>query len=158
MRGSNVFIGRGRRSHYDHQMTIAGNFITALQQEQRIGNVSSETEQHLKHEFRKLGRDASGPTLVAAVDAEINRLARQATTLQRLREGFWAWRGRWKRAVPSCSRGLTGTKMLADSCRRKQHSADTLAIMMVQRCLFNIVLASLRFFDPNSVTGGRVMR
>jgi hypothetical protein len=41
-------------------MTTAGDFITALQQEQRIGNVSSETEQHLKHEFRKLGRDASG--------------------------------------------------------------------------------------------------
>jgi hypothetical protein len=41
-------------------MTAAGDFITALQQEQRIGNVSSETEQHLKHEFRKLGRDASG--------------------------------------------------------------------------------------------------
>ena len=66
-------------------MTIAGNFITALQREQRIGNVSSETEQHLKHEFRKLGRDASGPTLAAAVEAEINRLTRQADTLRRLR-------------------------------------------------------------------------
>jgi hypothetical protein len=51
-------------------MTIAGNFITDLQAEQRIGNVSSETEQHLKHEFRKLGRDASGPTLAATVEAE----------------------------------------------------------------------------------------
>jgi hypothetical protein len=69
-------------------MTAAGDFITALQQEQRIGNVSSETEQHLKHEFRKLGRDASGLTLAAAVEAEINRLARQADTLRRLREGL----------------------------------------------------------------------
>jgi hypothetical protein len=66
-------------------MTIAVNFITALQQEQRIGNVSSETEQHLKHEFRTLGRDASGPTLAAAVEAEINRLERQAVTLRQLR-------------------------------------------------------------------------
>jgi hypothetical protein len=71
-------------------MTIAGNFIIALQQQQRIGNVSSETEQHLKHEFRKLGRDASAPTLAAAVEAEINRLARQADTLRRLRANLLA--------------------------------------------------------------------
>jgi hypothetical protein len=69
-------------------MTIAGDFITALQQEQRIGNVSSETEQHLKHEFRKCGRDAAGPTLAAAVEAEINRLERQAATLRRLLDGL----------------------------------------------------------------------
>ena len=71
-------------------MTFAGNFITDLQREQRIGNVSSETEQHLKHEFRKLGRDASGPTLAAAVDAEIDRLERQAATLRRLRAALVA--------------------------------------------------------------------
>jgi hypothetical protein len=69
-------------------MTIAGVFITALQQEQRIGNVSSETEQHLKHEFRKLGRDVSGTVLAAAVDTEIDRLERQAATLRRLCEGL----------------------------------------------------------------------
>jgi hypothetical protein len=70
-------------------MTIAGNFITALQQEQRIGNVSSETEQHLKHEFRKLGAsDASRDMLTAEVDAEINRLDRQAATLRRLRDSL----------------------------------------------------------------------
>jgi hypothetical protein len=69
-------------------MTIAGQFIADLQREQRIGNVSSETEQHLKHEFRKLGRDASGSTLAAAVEAEIERLERQAATLRRLRDGF----------------------------------------------------------------------
>jgi hypothetical protein len=59
-------------------MTIAGNFITDLQREQKVGHVSSETEQHLKHEFRKLGRAASGPTLAAVVEAEIDRLERQA--------------------------------------------------------------------------------
>jgi hypothetical protein len=69
-------------------MTIAGEFITDLQAEQRIGNVSSETEQHLKHEFRKLGRDASGPMLAVAVEAEIVRLERQAATLRRLRDGL----------------------------------------------------------------------
>jgi hypothetical protein len=67
-------------------MTIAGQFITALQAERKIGNVSYETEQHLKHEFRKLGRDASGPMLAAAVDAEIGRLEIQAATLRLLRE------------------------------------------------------------------------
>jgi hypothetical protein len=67
-------------------MTIVGNFIASLQQEQRIGNVSSETEQHLKHEFRKLGRDASNSVLAGAVDAEISRLERQADTIRRLRE------------------------------------------------------------------------
>jgi hypothetical protein len=67
-------------------MTMAGNFIAALQREQMIGNVSSETEQHLKHEFRKLGgSNASDTMLTTAVDAEIDRLERQAATLRRLR-------------------------------------------------------------------------
>jgi hypothetical protein len=52
-------------------MTMAGNFIAALQREQMIGNVSSETEQHLKHEFRRLGgSNASHTGLAAAVEAE----------------------------------------------------------------------------------------
>jgi len=71
---------------YGQAMTIAKEFIFALQREQRNGNVSSETEQHLKHEFRKLGRDAFSTMLTEAVDAEIDRLVRQATTLRRLRE------------------------------------------------------------------------
>jgi hypothetical protein len=71
---------------YGSRMSIAGQFITDLQHEQKIGNVSSETEQHLKHEFRKLGSDASGSMLAAAVEAEIERLERQAVTLQRLRQ------------------------------------------------------------------------
>ena len=35
---------------------------------------------------RKLGRDASNKILAVAVEAEINRLERQAATLQRLRD------------------------------------------------------------------------
>lgn len=69
-------------------MTIAGNFIADLQAEQKIGNVSNETEQHLKHEFRKLGPDAAAATLAVAVEAEIERLERQAATLRRLREAL----------------------------------------------------------------------
>jgi hypothetical protein len=67
-------------------MSTASRFVSALQHEQRTGNVSAETEQHLKHEFRKLGWDASGSVLAAAVQAEIERLGRQATTLRKLRQ------------------------------------------------------------------------
>jgi hypothetical protein len=67
-------------------MSAAGQFIADLQREQRIGNVSSETEQHLKHEFRKLRWDAPRTMLAAAVGAEIERLERQAATLRKLRE------------------------------------------------------------------------
>ena len=35
---------------------------------EKIGNISYKTEQHLKLEFRKLGRDASGTTLAAVVE------------------------------------------------------------------------------------------
>ena len=69
-------------------MNIAEQFIAALQQEQKSGYVSYESEQHLKHEFRKLGRDASGPTLAKAVEAEIEKLERQEATLRRLREAL----------------------------------------------------------------------
>ena len=71
---------------YGRRMSTAGQFINDLQCEQKLGNVSSETEQHLKHEFRKLGRDASKTMLTEAVEAEIDRLEIQAATLRRLRE------------------------------------------------------------------------
>jgi hypothetical protein len=67
-------------------MKGAAEFIARLQSERRGGNVSSETEQHLKHEFRKLSRDASDLILSAAVDPEIDRLEREAATLRKLRE------------------------------------------------------------------------
>jgi hypothetical protein len=47
-------------------MTAAGEVIAELQKERRGGNVSGETEQHLKHEFRKLGWNASDSILGAA--------------------------------------------------------------------------------------------
>jgi hypothetical protein len=66
---------------YASRMTTAGHFIADLQKERRIGNVSRETEQHLRHEFRGLGWDASNVTLATAVDSEIDRLEREAATL-----------------------------------------------------------------------------
>ena len=70
-------------------MSIAGQFIAELQREQRSGNVSSETEQHLKHEFRKLGWDATDVALAAAIGAEIDRLDSEAETLRRLRAALF---------------------------------------------------------------------
>jgi hypothetical protein len=65
-------------------MRTAGEFISELQRERRNGNVSSETEQRLKHEFSKLGWDASDATLAAAIGSEIDRLDREAATLRKL--------------------------------------------------------------------------
>jgi len=73
---------------YGRETTIAGQFIPVLQAEERLGNASYETERHLKHEFRSLDGRASGLILVAAVEAEIDRLEWQATTLRRLRDGI----------------------------------------------------------------------
>jgi hypothetical protein len=70
-------------------MTAAAEFIAQLQSERRGGKVSGETEQHLKHEFRKLGRDASDPMLSAAIGSEIDRLEREAATLRSLRSAVF---------------------------------------------------------------------
>ena len=70
-------------------MSIAGQFIAQLQRERRSSNVSAETEQHLKHEFRKLGWDASGSTLVEVIGVEIDRLNREAATLRKLRKSLF---------------------------------------------------------------------
>jgi hypothetical protein len=74
---------------YEFKMTTAGDFIADLQRERRTGNVSGETEQHLKHEFRRLGWDASDATLATAIDSEIDRPEREAATLRKLRAGLF---------------------------------------------------------------------
>ena len=71
-------------------MTTASQFIAGLQKERRHGNVSSETEQHLRHEFRKLGWDATDATLGASIDVEVDRLEREAATLRKLRSELLA--------------------------------------------------------------------
>ena len=87
-RSPEVVDGCTRRSSCDRKMTITGQFIADLQAKRRIGKIAYDTEQHLKHEFCHLGSDASAVALAAAVDAEINRLERQAATLRRLREAL----------------------------------------------------------------------
>ena len=77
------------RLPYNHGMSTAGQFIAELQRERRSGNISSETEQHLKHEFRTLGRDASDSVLAVAVGLEIDRLSREAATLRKLRDSLF---------------------------------------------------------------------
>ena len=74
---------------YAGQMTAARQFIAELQRERRDGNVSAETEQHLKHEFRQLGRDALDLTLSVAIGQEIDRLGREAATLRNLRAALF---------------------------------------------------------------------
>ncbi len=49
----------------------------------------SETEQHLKHEFRNLGWEASNSTLATAIGVEIDRLDREAATLRKLRAAIF---------------------------------------------------------------------
>jgi hypothetical protein len=70
-------------------MSMARQFIADLQRERRSGNVSSETEQHLKHEFRTLGREASDSALATAIGAEMDRLTREAATLRKLRTAMF---------------------------------------------------------------------
>jgi hypothetical protein len=54
------------------RLTVAGQFIADLQKERRLGNVSSEIEQHLKREFRRLGWEAPDATLAAAIESMQN--------------------------------------------------------------------------------------
>jgi hypothetical protein len=77
------------RLRYCQSMTTAGQFIAELQRARRHGNVSSETEQHLKHEFRKLGWDAPDPTLATAIGVEIDRMDREAAILRKLRAALF---------------------------------------------------------------------
>jgi len=70
-------------------LSIAGQFIAELQRERHSGNISSETVQHLKHEFRKLGWGAPDPTLAAGIGVEIDRLSREAATLRKLRAALF---------------------------------------------------------------------
>ena len=74
-----------------------------------MGNVSSETEQHLKHEFRTLGRDASDAALAAAVGSEIDRLSREVGKTEdiytAIRSGRWLPGGHFSRAWANNTRG-----------------------------------------------------
>ena len=62
-------------------MTIAGHFIAEIQSEPRSGTVSSETEQHPKHEFRSLAPNAMGAAFATAIGS--------TATLKRIAIDFW---------------------------------------------------------------------
>jgi hypothetical protein len=66
-------------------MNTTGQFIVELQRERRMGNVSSETEQHLKHEFRTTWPRRIGLGAGGGGGLEIDRLSREAETLRKLR-------------------------------------------------------------------------
>jgi hypothetical protein len=66
-------------------MITAGQFIAERQRERRSGRVSSGTEQHREHAFRKLGWEATEAMLATAVGSEVDRLEREAATLRTFR-------------------------------------------------------------------------
>ena len=69
-------------------MTLTIRLLVELQKERQRGTISGETEQHLKHEFRKLGRTASFETLAAAVRSESDRLEREAAFLRQMEKAI----------------------------------------------------------------------
>jgi hypothetical protein len=89
MRDRGKLLAAATVSTYARVMSMAAQFIAELQKERRSANVSSETEQHLKHEFRALGREASDAALAVAIGAEIDRLTREAATLHKLRAAMF---------------------------------------------------------------------
>ncbi len=66
-------------------MTTAGTLTAALGAERRKGNLSAETEQHLRHELRRAGWQSDDSALVEPISLEIERLEREAATLRKLR-------------------------------------------------------------------------
>jgi hypothetical protein len=65
--------------------TAAGYFISLLAKERQAGIVTTETEQHLKHDFRKLSWRADDAVLAASVSTQIERLEKEAVALRKLR-------------------------------------------------------------------------
>lgn len=66
-------------------MTTAGTLTAALGDERRKGNLSAETEQHLRHELRRAGWQSDDSALIEPISLEIARLEREAETLRKLR-------------------------------------------------------------------------
>jgi hypothetical protein len=74
--------------------TKAREFVAELGRQRRSGNLSSDTEQHVKQELRSLGWEAEDAKLLAAVDSEIDRLEREAATLRKMRAELFGTFGR----------------------------------------------------------------
>ena len=65
--------------------TTAGALTFALRTERQKGNLSAETEAHLRHELRRRGWQSDDARLLEPISQEIARLEREAATLRRLR-------------------------------------------------------------------------
>jgi hypothetical protein len=65
--------------------TTAGALTFALRAERQNGNLSAETEAHLRHELRRRGWESDDASLVEPITQEIDRLEREAATLRKLR-------------------------------------------------------------------------
>jgi hypothetical protein len=77
------------RSAFVLRTTPGGRFLAELGQERRNGNISPDAEQRLKLAFRELGWDAEDATLVAAINAEIERGERDSAALRKLRAALF---------------------------------------------------------------------
>ncbi len=69
--------------------TTAGALTAALQAERQRGNLSAETEHHLRHELRRAGWRSEDAVLIEPLSREIERLEREAATLRKLRAGIF---------------------------------------------------------------------
>jgi hypothetical protein len=65
--------------------TTAGALTFALRAERQKGNLSAETEAHLRHELRRRGWHSDEARMVEPITLEIERLEREAATLRKLR-------------------------------------------------------------------------
>jgi hypothetical protein len=65
--------------------TTAGALTFALRSERQNGNLSAETETHLRHELRRRGWQSDDALLAEPLSQEIARLEREAATLRKLR-------------------------------------------------------------------------
>ncbi len=69
--------------------TTAGALTAALRSEREKGNLSAETDHHLRHELRRRGWGAPDAVLMEPISLEIDRLEREAATLRGLRSAIF---------------------------------------------------------------------
>jgi len=70
------------------EQTVRG-FVSAVKEQMRLGNVTANTEHHLRREFSQLGWDRDHAFHAAKVDQEVGRLEREAETLRALRAAWF---------------------------------------------------------------------
>lgn len=61
-------------------------FVASLKREMRVGQVTAQTEHHLRREFSQIGWNRDDTLHAAKVDEEIRRLEAEVRVLRTLRE------------------------------------------------------------------------